>query len=1537
LGLDIYQMKRVFLNITTILLLAAISETATADVRLAETIQTLALSRISISRPKTDELTITLHLGDLAKEVVHDSTGDFLKLVMKDESYTQETGKARLPVVRRIVYVPEGSEISVRLIHSTVETVDLKDVAGSLPISPAQPPIPKSSANPNRAFIVNHEFYEKDAIYPENPVHVVGEFQLRNHRGVIVEICPVRYNPKQGIISVSADMEIGIEYTPTAKKSSSVTGIPEFDKIAQEMFLNPPEKASISSDLSLNFLFIVGDKFVSHPDLLRYIEWKKQKGFHVTVKSATELGGTAVSIRNYILSAYQNEEPPAYVLLVGDVGDIPAWTGDQSISETDVDYTQLTEDDYVSDILLGRFSAQTATELTAIIDKSLTYELAQFQTMNWLDKATFISSDDPDYYTISDSTHEFVIDSFMTPNAITSTHIHGFSGGTTGNIISAINSGTSICNYSGHGSATAWGGPTFTISNINSLTNSGMTPFIVSNACLTGSFGTTTCFGESWIRAANKGGFAFLGASNSSYWYEDDWMERQMYDAYFNQKLYSIGAMKLVGLMNVVKNSPDYAEYYFDIYNILGDPSIVPWFGQPRVADVVHEPVFYLGNETFDVQVNVSGTGEPDVLVALFNNETLIGSRHTDLTGTATIPIDIQPDSTGDIWVTITGVDLKTIVDTIEIKLPSIVTIEPDTVVISQTTEIRVRITDSATLKPAPNVEISLTNWEFDSDSIFTQTDTSGLAVFIVTPHFGENIQITGRRNIDQRILFTDSLIVTGGSVFQQPDISASVDSIGLFGSLTTDYQGNISASCDESGIELFIKGCGIDTSVAAKSISVTPRTIGELRVAITKSGYDIYEETILVHKVTAQLSGVVQDSSGNGLQDTRVTGFLLPDSVNAVFDVTTEQSGTFSISSELSVGNYLISAELFGYKLFSKQIFLKCDENLTTIVMQADSGGWLSGKITETGTNLSLDAKVGIDRQSADEWIGYLSIVSDDSTDGNYRVHLPYGDYRLAFSSPRHISRLIFLTVCKPELTFNISLDSTRADILIVDDDTGKRTPDEQKILSGEFYDVKSDVVIAEKSQSASEFSRILMELGYWVVCEKSASSETSAWASYDLVVWTSGSNTIPVSADRYRIALENYSAGGGKLLIEGGEIAWKASTADIFKNFRLNVLHIDKWSKDNAGHLSLMLPAHPVSTMPNSLPNVYNVEYTSFGDQDGCRVLSEAQAIYCGSGMADYAGIIAYDNNEIPIGGQSLFMSVAFDHIGDSLGRKALLENVVSWLISPETLTKGDVNLDGKFDVLDVVRTVNFILNIGNSPKSYESICADVNADSSIDVLDVVRIIRLALGLESLAKPNRIQATQVEMILRGNDLWIQSNGDVSGIQIKLKEPMCGAIELSPAMRESGSLVFRTNAETVLLYDTQGPILSAGETRLCTLTENCTIQSVIVSDLLGNPIQTAIRRLPAQFSVSRNYPNPFNSQTTIRYDLPIDASVEMTIYDIRGHKIRTLENGFKPAGYYQTVWNGKDNTGREVASGIYFFQIISETHRKTMKLMLVK
>jgi hypothetical protein len=91
-----------------------------------------------------------------------------------------------------------------------------------------------------------------------------------------------------------------------------------------------------------------------------------------------------------------------------------------------------------------------------------------------------------------------------------------------------------IVNYSGHGANTYWDAPRVTIANIEALTNQGMYPFIVSNACITGTFDTyAECFMEAWIRKSGKGAIGSLGASNSSYWDEDDVFERRMYDSVF--------------------------------------------------------------------------------------------------------------------------------------------------------------------------------------------------------------------------------------------------------------------------------------------------------------------------------------------------------------------------------------------------------------------------------------------------------------------------------------------------------------------------------------------------------------------------------------------------------------------------------------------------------------------------------------------------------------------------------------------------------------------------------------------------------------------------------------------------------------------------------------------------------------------------------------------------------------------------------------------------------------------------------------------
>jgi hypothetical protein len=98
----------------------------------------------------------------------------------------------------------------------------------------------------------------------------------------------------------------------------------------------------------------------------------------------------------------------------------------------------------------------------------------------------------------------------------------------------------------------------------------------------------------------------------------------------------------------------------------------------------------------------------------------------------------------------------------------------------------------------------------------------------------------------------------------------------------------------------------------------------------------------------------------------------------------------------------------------------------------------------------------------------------------------------------------------------------------------------------------------------------------------------------------------------------------------------------------------------------------------------------------------------------------------------------------------------------------------------------------------------------------------------------------------------------------------------------------------------------------------------------LGNQITTGLR-------IAQNYPNPFNSATTISYDLSKTTSVELTIFNLLGQKIRTLVNSRQPAGKYQIQWDGRDNAGRKMASGIYLYRIKAGESIQIKKMILMK
>jgi len=93
----------------------------------------------------------------------------------------------------------------------------------------------------------------------------------------------------------------------------------------------------------------------------------------------------------------------------------------------------------------------------------------------------------------------------------------------------------------------------------------------------------------------------------------------------------------------------------------------------------------------------------------------------------------------------------------------------------------------------------------------------------------------------------------------------------------------------------------------------------------------------------------------------------------------------------------------------------------------------------------------------------------------------------------------------------------------------------------------------------------------------------------------------------------------------------------------------------------------------------------------------------------------------------------------------------------------------------------------------------------------------------------------------------------------------------------------------------------------------------------------------PVEFYLYQNYPNPFNPGTRIEYSLKKPEKVSLSIYNLQGKEIKTLINEYQSAGKKSVYWNGKDNSGNEVASGIYFYEIQSNNYNLIKKMILLR
>lgn len=102
-------------------------------------------------------------------------------------------------------------------------------------------------------------------------------------------------------------------------------------------------------------------------------------------------------------------------------------------------------------------------------------------------------------------------------------------------------------------------------------------------------------------------------------------------------------------------------------------------------------------------------------------------------------------------------------------------------------------------------------------------------------------------------------------------------------------------------------------------------------------------------------------------------------------------------------------------------------------------------------------------------------------------------------------------------------------------------------------------------------------------------------------------------------------------------------------------------------------------------------------------------------------------------------------------------------------------------------------------------------------------------------------------------------------------------------------------------------------------------------------PVTTDASEIPLAFRLSQNYPNPFNPVTTIDYSIAEKTVVDLVIFDVSGRRVRTLVSERQLPGGYSVIWDGRNDGGRQVATGVYFYRLTAGINRNVKKMVILR
>jgi hypothetical protein len=447
------------------------------------------------------------------------------------------------------------------------------------------------------------------------------------------------------------------------------------------------------SPLGGSYVIVCGPQYAGA--LAPLVDWKTRKGWPVHLVTTDVTGTTNDGIKAWLTDAYATwDVPPEYVLLVGDVGDVPSWSFSGNV--TDLPYALLDGDDWMPDVMLGRFSVSNQSECQAMVAKTVAYERTPYlDETGWFTRSVMVAgqyASTTPMHTVRFCGEQLASLGFDPIDAVTPLDLDGNyivsplqpqygNIGIPQNlgpmvIRNNIEAGCSMVVYRGWAYGTAgWEPPHYTVDEIPSLQNGAMTPVVMSFVCLNGDFSAAdACFGEVFTRVGGatpesfKGAVAFIG--NGEHWSHtrfNDAMAISMFERVIEPEITTLGGLLNAGKHRFLEYYPgelddtgdeESVEFYFHIYNLLGDPELNFYRAAPTALDVTHPDEMAVGATFLEVAVTESGQPTPvaGARVGVVQAGQLLGVAITGDDGRAPVALH-APVAAGTVSLTVSHPD----------------------------------------------------------------------------------------------------------------------------------------------------------------------------------------------------------------------------------------------------------------------------------------------------------------------------------------------------------------------------------------------------------------------------------------------------------------------------------------------------------------------------------------------------------------------------------------------------------------------------------------------------------------------------------------------------------------------------------------------------------------------------------------------------------------------------------------------------------------------------------------------------------------